>query len=86
MPSSSVRVPTNWDWSTSAASAANLWELVIKGGRPDALTDNPVQWWVKYVTRSRIPVLSIRTRHVRALAALPGIHKDPSTGFWSRRR
>jgi len=63
--------------ATVAASAANFWELVLKASKPGALVADPLPWWTKYVTRSGIPALAIRTPHVRALASLPELHKDP---------
>ena len=59
------------------ASVANLWELVLKMGRPGALVADPLPWWEKYVIRTGIPALAIRTAHVRALAGLPCLHRDP---------
>ncbi len=59
------------------ASAANLWELVLKIGKNDALVPDPLAWWGRYVTGSSITVLPIRATHVMALAKLPPIHKDP---------
>lgn len=58
------------------ASVANLWELVLRAHRPGALVANPLPWWDRYV-HQRIPTLSIRTSHIRRLATLPEIHKDP---------
>jgi PIN domain nuclease of toxin-antitoxin system len=63
--------------ATVTASVANLWELVLKASKPGALVADPLPWWTKYVTRSGIPALAIRTNHIRALAALPELHKDP---------
>jgi PIN domain nuclease of toxin-antitoxin system len=63
--------------SSVTASVANLWELLLKVSKPGALVADPVPWWTKYVTRSGIPALAIRTAHIRALAALPELHKDP---------
>jgi len=59
------------------ASVANLWELVLKSSKPGALVTDPVRWWEKYVTGTGIPALAIRTAHVRALAGLPELHRDP---------
>jgi PIN domain nuclease of toxin-antitoxin system len=59
------------------ASVANLWELVLKSRKPGSLVADPLPWWEKYVVRSRISALAIRTAHIRALAALPEFHKDP---------
>lgn len=59
------------------ASVANLWELVLKARKPGALVADPLPWWDRFVVGSRIPILSIRTAHVRTLAALPELHKDP---------
>lgn len=63
--------------SLFTASVANLWELVLKARKPGALLADPLHWWDQYVTQSRIPTLAIRTAHIRALARLPDIHKDP---------
>ena len=63
--------------SPFTASVANLWELVLKAQRPGALAADPIAWWAKYVTAATIPTLAIRTAHIRALARLPEIHKDP---------
>jgi PIN domain nuclease of toxin-antitoxin system len=59
------------------ASVANLWELVLKARKPGALVADPLPWWEKYVVRSGIRVLPIRAPHIRALAGLPDLHKDP---------
>ena len=63
--------------SPFTASVANLWELVLKSRRRGALVADPLPWWEKYVVRTRIPALAIRTPHIRALAGLPEFHKDP---------
>jgi len=63
--------------SEVTASAANLWELVLKMGKRDCLLSDPLRWWEKYVLSTNIPTLSIRTAHVMALGHLPALHKDP---------
>jgi PIN domain nuclease of toxin-antitoxin system len=63
--------------SPFTASVANLWELVLKSRKPGALLADPVAWWEKYVVRQRIPTLPIRARHIRELACLPELHRDP---------
>ena len=63
--------------SPFTASVVNFWELVLKARKPSALLASPLAWWDRYVTRSHIPTLAIRTGHIRALAGLPDIHKDP---------
>jgi PIN domain nuclease of toxin-antitoxin system len=63
--------------SPFTASVANLWELVLKSNKPGALIGDPLPWWEKYVVRSQIPTLAIRTAHIRVLAGLPHVHKDP---------
>jgi PIN domain nuclease of toxin-antitoxin system len=63
--------------SPFTASVANLWELVLKSRKLGALIADPVPWWEKYVLRARIPALAIRTAHIRKLAGLPELHKDP---------
>jgi PIN domain nuclease of toxin-antitoxin system len=59
------------------ASAANLWELVLKSRKPGALLADPLPWWEKYVVAPHIPTLAVRIRHIRKLAGLPELHKDP---------
>jgi PIN domain nuclease of toxin-antitoxin system len=59
------------------ASVANLWELVVKARKPGVLMVDPIRWWEKFVIGSQIPTLAILTAHVRALAGLPDLHKDP---------
>ncbi len=59
------------------ASVANLWELLLKQGRKDALLVDPLPWWDKYVIRAGIQTLGIRLNHVMALGQLPEIHRDP---------
>jgi PIN domain nuclease of toxin-antitoxin system len=63
--------------SPFTASVANLWELVLKARKPGALLADPVAWWAEYVTQSHIPTLAIRVAHIKVLAGLPDIHKDP---------
>jgi PIN domain nuclease of toxin-antitoxin system len=63
--------------SPFTASVANLWELILKAGKPGALLAEPLPWWEKYVVRAGIPTLAIRTSHLRSLAALADHHKDP---------
>ncbi len=63
--------------SPFTASVANLWELILKARKPGALITDPLPWWEKYVVQPGIPALAIRTSHIRALAALPELHKDP---------
>jgi PIN domain nuclease of toxin-antitoxin system len=63
--------------SPFTASVANLWELVLKFRKPGALVADPLPWWEKYVIGPRIPTLAIRTPHIRRLAGLPDLHKDP---------
>lgn len=63
--------------SEVTVSVASLWELLLKSGKKDALLQNALSWWEKYVVQSRIPTLAIRTSHVMALGRLPELHKDP---------
>jgi PIN domain nuclease of toxin-antitoxin system len=58
-------------------ASANPWELVLKARKPGALLADPLPWWNEYVTRSHMPTLAVRTAHIRVLAGLPEIHKDP---------
>lgn len=63
--------------SQVTASVANLWELALKKDRPAALVADPFEWWTRFVVRNRIPALSIRPKHVRALEHLANVHQDP---------
>ena len=63
--------------SPFTASVVNLWELVLKSRKHGALVADPLPWWEKYVIGPRIPTLAIRTAHIRRLAGLPDLHKDP---------
>ncbi len=74
LSSKARRILTNSD---VVVSVANLWELVVKASKKDALLTDPVTWWERHISRSSIPVLSIRISHVIALGHLPEIHRDP---------
>ena len=50
---------------------------MLKRRKPGLLVADPLAWWEKYVVRSGIRVLAIRTRHIVSLAGLPDLHKDP---------
>jgi len=63
--------------SPFTASVANFWELILKKGNAGALVTDPLPWWEKYVVRMGIPALAVRPDHLRALAVLPDLHKDP---------
>ena len=63
--------------SPFTASVVNLWELVLKSRKPGALVADPLPWWAKYVSAPGIPTLAIRAAHIRVLAGLPELHKDP---------
>ena len=58
-------------------SIANLWELILKKDKKDALLSDPLPWWDKYVVRAGIPTLAIRQSHIMEIALLPEFHKDP---------
>lgn len=59
------------------ASVVNFWELVLKMRKQGALLAEPVEWWRKYVIGNGIQALSVQTPHIKALARLPELHKDP---------
>jgi PIN domain nuclease of toxin-antitoxin system len=63
--------------SDVVVSVASLWELLLKSGKKDALLQDPLPWWEKYVVQAGVPTLAIRTSHVVALGHLPELHKDP---------
>lgn len=58
-------------------SAASLWELMVKGEKPGAPVRDPVAWWDAHVAGRGVETLNIDIRHVRRLAALPPLHRDP---------
>jgi PIN domain nuclease of toxin-antitoxin system len=59
------------------ASVASLWELSLKSGKKNALVDDPLPWWRKYITGNGVATLSIRVADVIELSTLAQIHKDP---------
>lgn len=63
--------------SEVTASVANLWELLLKARKKDALLADPLRWWNKFIAESGIPALPIRVGHVTALGTLAEIHRDP---------
>jgi PIN domain nuclease of toxin-antitoxin system len=63
--------------SEVAVSVASLWELILKSGKRDALLQDPLPWWERYIVQAGIPTLAIRPSHVMALGRLPELHKDP---------
>lgn len=58
-------------------SVASLWELVLKREKKDALLEDPIPWWRKYLIGSGIRTLAIRVGHVITSGSLPLIHRDP---------
>jgi PIN domain nuclease of toxin-antitoxin system len=58
-------------------SVASLWELLVKKSKKDALVEDPLGWWVDFVSKAGLPVLGIQESHVAALDRLPAIHRDP---------
>ena len=63
--------------SEVTTSVANLWELLLKASKKDALMADPLTWWEKHIAGNAIPTLPIRISHVTALGRLPNIHRDP---------
>jgi PIN domain nuclease of toxin-antitoxin system len=63
--------------SEVTVSVASLWELILKSGKKDALLQDPLPWWAKYIGQAGVPTLAIRTPHVMALGHLPELHNDP---------
>jgi len=58
-------------------SPANLWEMILKMGRPGAVVKNPGAWWRQYVEQQNVRVLPITTDAVMRVQYLPPIHHDP---------
>jgi PIN domain nuclease of toxin-antitoxin system len=58
-------------------SMVNLWEMILKKGKPGALSDDPVSWWDDLVTAQNFTTLPIFYAHVKALAQLDAHHNDP---------
>lgn len=59
------------------ASVVSYWELMLKKGRANALVLQPGAWWERFVTRSSVEVLPVRTAHVERLDGLGDWHRDP---------
>jgi PIN domain nuclease of toxin-antitoxin system len=59
------------------ASVVNLWELMLKRGKKNALLSDPLPWWNRNIVGSGILVLGIHNVHVAALHDLPDLHGDP---------
>jgi PIN domain nuclease of toxin-antitoxin system len=58
-------------------SVVNLWEMILKKGKPHALTATPVAWWDKYIVANGFSTLSITPAHLKALDQLDTHHRDP---------
>jgi PIN domain nuclease of toxin-antitoxin system len=58
-------------------SVVNLWEMILKKGKPDALTADPVAWWDKYIVAKGLSTLSVMPAHIKALDQLDMHHHDP---------
>lgn len=63
--------------SPFTASVVNLWELILKKDKAGALVADPLAWWERFIVKQNIPALSIRIPHLKALADLPYLHRDP---------
>jgi PIN domain nuclease of toxin-antitoxin system len=63
--------------SEVVASAASLWELILKSGKKGSLVVEAVRWWEKYVSGNRVEVVNIRVPHISLLEQLPPLHRDP---------
>lgn len=58
-------------------SVVSYWEVVIKARKGLLKIADPVNWWSRATALLGGEILSIRAKHISALAALPDIHKDP---------
>ena len=58
-------------------SAASLWEMILKKGRPKEIIPDPLAWWKQHVEPSGVRVLPIELAHIRHLDLLPGPSKEP---------
>jgi PIN domain nuclease of toxin-antitoxin system len=58
-------------------SVINLWEMILKKGKPRELVAEPFAWWEKYITKEGLLTLSIIPLHVKALDNLGNRHGDP---------
>jgi PIN domain nuclease of toxin-antitoxin system len=57
-------------------SVVNLWELILKKERANALLTDPVRWWMEYVSQ-RFTCLPINFGHVLEVNKLVHHHHDP---------
>ena len=58
-------------------SVACYWEVVIKSQKGLLKISDPVNWWKRAGELLGGSILSIRSAHISALAAIPDLHKDP---------
>jgi len=58
-------------------SAVSLWELTIKAEKSKGPVRDPIAWWDAHITGGAVPVLGIEIGHIRRLAALRPLHRDP---------
>ena len=65
------------DTEENIVSVASYWEVVIKAQKGLLAIADPATWWTRATGLTAAHVLPIRASHVTALAALPGLHRDP---------
>lgn len=71
-PALAAFTPENTLW----LSLASAWEMAIKGDKLK-LPAAAIEYVEDRAARLRIGLLPIRMRHLRRIAALPPVHKDP---------
>lgn len=65
------------DTGENIVSVASYWEVVIKAQKGLLEIGDLPTWWRRATELIAARVLPVRASHVTALAALPGLHKDP---------
>jgi PIN domain nuclease of toxin-antitoxin system len=61
----------------NVVSVASYWEVVIKTQKGLLSISDLATWWRRATELAAAHVLNVRASHITALAALPGLHKDP---------
>lgn len=65
------------DANEVCVSVVNLWELLLKRGRPTGLLKDPLPWWEKHVEKKGYRTIPILPEHIKLLDHLEDDHADP---------
>jgi PIN domain nuclease of toxin-antitoxin system len=70
----------------NVVSVASYWEVVIKAQKGLLSISDLATWWRQATELTSARILHIRPAHITTLAALPMLHKTPSTASSSLKR